>query len=132
MAAREKSIELTRKAALAAGEKLGRDLVAIDLSEQMVLSEVFLLVTGGNEKQVEAIADEVERSLALGGEKPARKERTANWILLDYSDLVVHIQSEELRSYYMLDRLWNDCPRIEIPQAQRDQVDLTTTSEAEN
>lgn len=123
MAAREKSIELTRKAAQAAGEKLGRDLVAIDLSEQMVLSEVFLLVTGGNEKQVEAIADEVERTLALGGEKPARKEKTANWILLDYSDLVVHIQSEELRSYYMLDRLWNDCPRIEIAEIRRDQVE---------
>jgi ribosome-associated protein len=123
MAAREKSIELTRKAAQAAGEKLGRDLVAIDLSEQMVLSEVFLLVTGGNEKQVEAIADEVERTLALGGEKPARKEKTANWILLDYSDLVVHIQSEELRSYYMLDRLWNDCPRIEIAEPQRDSVE---------
>jgi ribosome-associated protein len=123
MAAREKSIELTRKAAQAAGEKLGRDLVAIDLSEQMVLSEVFLLVTGGNEKQVEAIADEVERTLALDGEKPARKEKTANWILLDYSDLVVHIQSEELRSYYMLDRLWNDCPRIEIAEIRRDQVE---------
>jgi ribosome-associated protein len=123
MAAREKSIELTRKAAQAAGEKLGRDLVAIDLSEQMVLSEVFLLVTGGNEKQVEAIADEVERTLALGGEKPARKEKTANWILLDYSDLVVHIQSEELRSYYMLDRLWNDCPRIEIAEIRRDSVE---------
>jgi ribosome-associated protein len=123
MAAREKSIELTRKAAQAAGEKLGRDLVAIDLSEQMVLSEVFLLVTGGNEKQVEAIADEVERVLALGGEKPARKEKTANWILLDYSDLVVHIQSEELRSYYMLDRLWNDCPRIEIGDIERDQTE---------
>jgi ribosome-associated protein len=123
MAAREKSIELTRKAAQAAGEKLGRDLVAIDLSEQMVLSEVFLLVTGGNEKQVEAIADEVERTLALDGEKPARKEKTANWILLDYSDLVVHIQSEELRSYYMLDRLWNDCPRIEIAEIRRDSVE---------
>jgi len=114
MAARESTINLTQKAAAAIADKLGRDLIAIDLSEQMVLSEVFLIATGRNEKQVEAIADEVERVLALSGEKPARRERSESWVLLDYSDLVVHIQSEEVRKYYMLDRLWNDCPRIEL------------------
>lgn len=114
MAARESTIKLTQKAAAAIADKLGRDLIAIDLSEQMVLSEVFLIATGRNEKQVEAIADEVERVLALSGEKPARRERSESWVLLDYSDLVVHIQSEEVRKYYMLDRLWNDCPRIEL------------------
>lgn len=115
MAARESTIVLTRLAAEAIDEKLGSDLVAIDLSEQMVLSEVFLIATGRNEKQVEAIADEVERVLALAGEKPARRERSESWVLLDYSDLVVHIQSEEVRKYYMLDRLWNDCPTIDLP-----------------
>ena len=114
MAARESTIKLTQRAAEAIVDKLGRDLVAIDLSEQMVLSEVFLIATGRNEKQVEAIADEVERVLALAGEKPARRERSDSWVLLDYSDLVVHIQSEDVRQYYMLDRLWNDCPRIEL------------------
>ncbi len=114
MAARESTISLTQKAAEAIVDKLGRDIVAIDLSEQMVLSEVFLIATGRNEKQVEAIADEVERVLALIGEKPARRERSESWVLLDYSDLVVHIQSEDVRQYYMLDRLWNDCPRIEL------------------
>lgn len=114
MAAREATIELTRKAAEAIREKLGTNLIAIDLSEQMVLSEVFLIATGRNEKQVEAIADEVERVLALSGEKPARRERSESWVLLDYSDLVVHIQSEDVRKYYMLDRLWNDCPTIDI------------------
>lgn len=114
MAARESTIKLTRLAATAILEKLGSDLIAIDLSEQMVLSEVFLIATGRNERQVEAIADEVERVLALSGEKPARRERSESWVLLDYSDLVVHIQSEEVRKYYMLDRLWNDCPKIEL------------------
>lgn len=114
MAARESTIALTRLAAGAIEDKLGSDLVAIDLSEQMVLSEVFLIATGRNEKQVEAIADEVERILALAGEKPARRERSESWVLLDYSDLVVHIQSEEVRKYYMLDRLWNDCPTIAL------------------
>ena len=114
MAAREATIELTKKAAEAIREKLGTNLIAIDLSEQMVLSEVFLIATGRNEKQVEAIADEVERVLALSGEKPARRERSESWVLLDYSDLVVHVQSEEVRKYYMLDRLWNDCPIINL------------------
>ena len=77
---------LTQVAARAVAEKLGTDMIALDLSDQMVLSEVFLIATGGNEE----------------------------WVLLDYSDLVVHIQSTTLRNYYMLDRLWNDCPRIEL------------------
>jgi len=89
-------------------------LVTIDLSDQMVLSEVFLIITGANIRQVDAIADEVEEKLRLIGEKPARREGTDEWVLLDYSDLVVHIQSSELRRYYMLDRLWNDCPTIEL------------------
>ena len=114
MAARESTIELTRLAASAILEKLGTDLIAIDLSEQMVLSEVFLIATGRNERQVEAIADEVERVLALSNERPARRERSESWVLLDYSDLVVHIQSEEVRRYYMLDRLWNDCSQIDL------------------
>ena len=63
---------------------------------------------------VDAIADEVEEKLRLIGEKPARREGTDEWVLLDYSDLVVHIQSSELRRYYMLDRLWNDCPTIPL------------------
>ncbi len=114
MSARESTIRLTKLAASAIDDKLGTNLVAIDLSEQMVLSEVFLIATGRNEKQVEAIADEVERVLSLAGEKPARRERSESWVLLDYSDLVVHIQSEEVRRYYMLDRLWNDCPTIDL------------------
>ncbi|CAB4945861.1 MAG: ribosome silencing factor [Actinobacteria bacterium] len=114
MPARESTIALTQRAAQAVIEKLGTNLVAVDLSEQMVLSEVFLIVTGQNERQVDAIADEVERKLAEIGEKPARRESTGHWVLLDYSDLVVHIQSEEIRQYYMLDRLWSDCPIIKL------------------
>ena len=122
MSARESTIRLTRLAASAIDEKLGTDLVAIDLSEQMVLSEVFLIATGRNEKQVEAIADEVERVLSLAGEKPARRERSESWVLLDYSDLVVHIQSEEVRKYYMLDRLWNDCPTIDLGDLSKERA----------
>ncbi len=114
MPARKSTIELTQRAAHAAIEKLGTDLVAIDLSGQMVLSEVFLLVSGQNERQIDAIADEIERQLSQVGEKPVRRESSEHWILLDYEDLVVHVQTEEVRKYYMLDRLWNDCPTLAL------------------
>ena len=114
MAASEQVRALAQKAAEAVNEKLGQDIVAIDMTDQMVLSEVFLIATGANERQVEAIADEVFKKLAELGEKPIRKEGKGQWVLLDYSDLVVHIQSQELRNYYMLDRLWNDCPRLPL------------------
>ena len=114
MPASKSVTELTQVAARAIADKFGTEMIAIDLSDQMVLSEVFLIATGANIRQVDAIADVVEEKLRLIGEKPARREGTDEWILLDYSDLVVHIQSAELRRYYMLDRLWNDCPTIEL------------------
>jgi ribosome-associated protein len=114
MAPRNSTLEHLQIAASAALDKLGKDLLAIDLSDQMVLSEVFLLVSGQNERQIDAIADEIERQLANVGEKPVRRERSESWILLDFEDLLVHVQTEEVRSYYMLDRLWNDCPTIPL------------------
>ena len=114
MPASKSVLELTQIAARAAADKFGDEMVAVDLSDQMVLSEVFLLITGQNKPMLQSIADEVEEKLRQVGEKPARREGTDEWILLDYSDLVVHIQSKELRGYYMLDRLWNDCPIIEL------------------
>jgi ribosome-associated protein len=103
MAVGSKTLELTKIAAAALAEKLGA-----------VLNQVFLLVTGNNEPQLDALSDEVQKRLAQVGEKPVRKEGSGAWRLLDYSDLVIHIQSAELRNYYMLDRLWNDCPKIDL------------------
>lgn len=114
MAVGSKTIELTKIAAAALADKLGTEIVAIDLSEQLVLNQVFLIATGSNEPQLQALAEVVEKKLSEVGEKPARKEGSNSWILLDYTDLVVHIQSTELRNYYMLDRLWNDCPTIDL------------------
>ncbi len=121
MAPRNSTRAHLESAAEAALDKLGKDLVAIDLTEQMVLSEVFLLVSGANERQIEAIGDEVELKLARLGEKPLRREKSAHWILLDYEDLIVHIQTEEVRQYYMLEKLWNDCPRIELNAVKEDE-----------
>lgn len=114
MSASQSTIEHTQIAAQAAADKFGTELVALDLSEQAVLSEVFLIVTAQNVRQVAAISDWVEEKLRLAGDKPVRREVSEEWALLDYSDLVVHIQSKNLRSYYMLDRLWNDCPQIPL------------------
>ena len=114
MTASEKVLEITQIAAEAISEKIGEDVVAIDMTEQMILSEVFLIATGGNDRQIDAIVDNVVEKLAKEGEKPVRREGKGEWVLLDYSDLVVHIQSKELRNYYMLERLWNDCPRIPL------------------
>jgi len=114
MPATSACLDRTQIAARAAVDKFGTELVALDLSEQSVLSEVFLIITASNAKMIDAIADEVEEQLRLAGDKPIRRESSAEWVLLDYSDLVVHIQSTELRRYYMLDRLWNDCPKIEL------------------
>ena len=114
MPASEACVERTQIAARAAVDKFGTELVALDLSDQSVLSEIFLIVTASNSKMIDTIADEVEEKLRLAGDKPLRREGTDGWILIDYSDLVVHIQSSELRRYYMLDRLWNDCPKIEL------------------
>ena len=114
MAASNKVLEITQIAAEAISEKIGEDVVAIDMTEQMILSEVFLIATGANDRQIDAIVDNVVEKLAKEGEKPVRREGKGEWVLLDYSDLVVHIQSKELRNYYMLERLWNDCPRIPL------------------
>ena len=114
MPASQPCVERTQIAACAAAEKFGTELVALDLSDQTVLSEVFLIITATNAKMIDSIADNVEEQLRLAGDKPLRREGTDEWVLLDYSDLVVHIQSSELRRYYMLDRLWNDCPKIEL------------------
>ena len=114
MSASQSTIEHTQIAARAASDKFGTEMVALDLSEQSVLSEVFLIITGQNAAMITSIADEIEEKLRLVGDKPLRRETTEEWVLLDYSDLVVHIQSKNLRSYYMIDRLWNDCPKIEL------------------
>ena len=115
MAPRKSTLDLLQAAASAALDKLGKDLVAIDLTEQMVLSEVFLIVSGQNERQIDAISDNIELKLISINEKPVRREKSPHWVLLDYEDLVVHVQTEEIRNFYMLERLWNDCPKIDIP-----------------
>jgi len=121
VAATEHARELLRIAALAADAKQGEDLVALDVSGPLPLTDIFLLVTGRNERNVTAIAGEIEDKLIEAGAKPLRREGRAEgrWVLLDFGDIVVHVFHEEDRSYYSLERLWKDCPvlPLDLPAA---------------
>jgi ribosome-associated protein len=104
-------------AAHAAVDKKATDVVVLDVSEQLVITDAFVIASAPNERQVGAIVDSVEEKLRLAGHKPVRREgaREGRWVLLDYVDVVVHVQHDEERSFYGLERLWKDCPRIEVP-----------------
>ena len=116
MTASSDALKSAYVAAQAAADKLATDIVAIDVSEQLVVTDVFLLCTASNERQVGAIVDAVEEALTALGEKPLRREgqREQHWVLLDYGDIVVHVQLAEDRMHYALERLWKDCPNIEL------------------
>ncbi|MDO7882265.1 ribosome silencing factor [Antiquaquibacter soli] len=116
MTASEHARDLLAVAARAADSKQGEDLVALDVSGPLPLTDVFLLVTGRNERNVQSIASEIEDKLIEAGSKPLRREGRAEgrWVLLDFGDLVAHIFHEEDRMYYSLERLWKDCPVIPL------------------
>jgi ribosome-associated protein len=121
MTATAHALELTQTAAAAAVDKLGRDLVAYDVSDQLAITDVFLVVTASNERQVGAVVDGIEEALRGHDARPVRREgdREQRWVLLDYLDLVVHVQRTEERQFYALERLWRDCPRIELEVDER-------------
>ena len=114
MAASERAIHLTQVAARAAADKQATDLVAFDVSERLALTDVFLIATGGNERLIGAVVDAVEEALFHEGAKALRREgdREARWVLVDFGDIVVHVQHPEERQLYSLERLWRDCPAI--------------------
>jgi ribosome-associated protein len=114
--ASDEAIRMASVAARAAAEKLADNVVVIDVSEQLVITDAFVIASASNERQVNAIVDAVEEKMRLAGYKPARREgaREGRWTLLDYIEIVVHIQHEDERDFYALDRLWRDCPEVPI------------------
>jgi ribosome-associated protein len=114
--ATDTAADLARIAGHAASDKLATDIVLIDVSDKLAITDVFVIATGSNERQVEAIVDEVEEKLRLAGAKPLRREgkRDGRWVLLDYAEIVVHVQHAEERVFYALERLWKDCPVLEF------------------
>lgn len=117
MTANEHSVQLIEIAARAASDKLATQILAFDVSEQLAITDAFLLASASNERQVSSIVDEIEDKLREAGVKPIRREgaREGRWVLLDYGDIVVHVQHDEERQFYALERLWRDCPAINLP-----------------
>jgi ribosome-associated protein len=116
LTATQKAIQVANIAAAAAADKLAENLIALDVTEPMPLTDIFLLASGRNERQVASIADEIEFKLLEAGVKYLRREgkETGRWILLDFGDVVCHIMHEEDRMYYSLERLWKDCPVVKL------------------
>jgi ribosome-associated protein len=117
MAATDSARRLAEIAALAAADKLALDVVAIDVSERLPLTDCFVIASAANERQVQAVVDNVEEKLRGEEVKPVRREgrQEARWVLLDFGDVVVHVLHTDEREFYGLERLWKDCPRIELP-----------------
>lgn len=116
MSAGDESVHMATVAAQAAASKLADDIVVIDVSEQLFITDLFVIASANNERQVNAIVDEVEERMRVAGYKPARREgtREGKWVLLDYVDIVVHVQHQDERNFYALDRLWRDCPVVPV------------------
>lgn len=116
MTATDHAIDIARLAAKAALDKLAKDPVAFDVSERLAITDVFLIVTATNERQVGAVVDRIEEELLKHDLKTVRREgdRENRWVLMDYLDTVVHVQHAEERALYALERLWKDCPAIDL------------------
>ncbi|MGK4583336.1 ribosome silencing factor [Kitasatospora sp. HPMI-4] len=138
MTATDRSQELITVAAQAAADKLAHDIIAFDVSEVLSITDAFLIASANNDRQVRSIAEEIEDQLREQLDiKPVRREgeREGRWILLDYLDIVVHVQHSEERSFYSLDRLWKDCPELPLPAdalASRNRPEGVVTDAAGN
>lgn len=135
MPATAESISQATIAARAAADRKAENIVAFDVSDRLYLTDVFVIASAPNERQVSAIADEVEKKMLEAGIKTRAREGRSlgRWVLLDFGDIVVHVQHNEERVFYALEKLWKDCPAIALPTLDPDaeQGDLRTGSTEE-
>lgn len=117
MSATPEAIELALAAARAAADKKAEEIIAIDVSERLALTDIFLVVSAASDRQVRSVVDAIDEAMHVAGAKRKLREgwEEAHWVLVDYGDVVCHVQQSEDREFYALERLWNDCPRIELP-----------------
>jgi ribosome-associated protein len=129
VAATHDARRLALVAANAAADKKASDVIVLDVSDQLVITDCFVIASAPNERQVGAIVDNVEEKMRAAGTKPVRREgaREGRWVLLDFVDIVVHVQHAEERAFYALERLWKDCPRIAFDPGVPDLAEGGTT-----
>ena len=128
MTATDRAVELATAAAEAAADKLAKEIIALDVSEQLVITDVFVVASAESDRQVRAVVEAVEDRLRDMGAKPVRREgmKEARWVLLDFTDIVVHVQHADDRQFYALERLWKDCPVVDLPEHVRHPADEST------
>lgn len=116
MTASKEALKIVQIAAQAASDKMAENLVALDVTSPMPLTDIFLIASGRNERQVMAISDAIEEALLEHGVKLLRREgkSTGRWILLDFGFVICHVMHEEERVYYSLERIWSDCPVVPL------------------
>jgi ribosome-associated protein len=119
--------EVLHKVVKAIDDKKGLDTVVLDVSEIASFTDYFVICTGSSSTQMQTVADEVQERLRDIGMRPAHVEgyRVAEWILMDYIDFVVHVFSQKARTFYDLERLWRDAPRIEVADLLKAKVRKT-------
>ncbi|MCH9276468.1 ribosome silencing factor [Bifidobacterium amazonense] len=136
MTAAQNSIDAIRIAAEAADRLKATDIVAYDVSDLLGITDLMLVATAANERQVLAVAQEVEKDLYLKDDKREPRSREglteAQWVLIDYGDFVVHVMHEEAREFYRLDRLWKDCPTVDLELAHPEEGALTADGDSDN
>jgi ribosome-associated protein len=118
MTARDQALAIAGTVVAAAVDKLGQNIVVLDVAEKLGIADLFVLISANNERQLAAIVDEIEGRCHLAGHPVPRREgeREGPWVLLDFFDTVVHVQHVEARVRYGLDRLWKDCPVVDLPE----------------
>jgi ribosome-associated protein len=117
VSATESAIELARTAAHAAADKLAENIVGVDVSERLAITDVFVIASASTERQVNAVVDNIEDELIVQlDRRPVRREGRSEgrWVLLDFGDVVVHVMHDEDRAFYALERLWKDCPAVDL------------------
>ncbi|WP_334173806.1 ribosome silencing factor [Sinomonas sp.] len=116
MSAAETVVESAKVAAKAAADKLAENIVAVDVSERLAITDLFIIASAATERQVNSIVDNIEDELIKLDRRPVRREgRTeGRWVLLDYGDMVIHVMHDDDRAFYALERLWKDCPSVDL------------------
>ncbi len=133
MSATDHSLKMIEVAALAAADKKAQNLKVFDVSEQLAITDAFVIASASNDRMVKAIAENIEDELRAQMDlKPIRREghREGRWVLLDYGDIVVHVQHEEEHEFYALGRLWRDCPEIPLPAGAERPVEASEEAAA--